>query len=159
MATAVIAACLPTLKPLAVKFLPKLFPDSTSSNTPSPEIHEPARISPQNAGPVSRVFNSLFSRPETRRNRSHLQSKYFGIEDGKIVQLKSRFSALSIGLRSPGSGNASLSRRIGLRPVIVLANMVGQDDQRLKRADNYIRLIRCIHHVVYMQSINLIASN
>lgn len=55
----------------------------------------------QDVGTVSRVLNSLFS----RRDHGHEsgRSKYFDLQDGKIVQLNTRFSAISLGISDPES--------------------------------------------------------
>lgn len=66
MATALIAACLPTLKPLMTKFFPSYFSDSYNLSS---EQHQPSPCPPQqqlprdrHPGYLSQEFNDLFSR-------------------------------------------------------------------------------------------------
>lgn len=89
MSAAVIAACLPALKPLIDKLFPNLFSDDTPTVpwTPLPKGPRVGR-----PGAVSRAFNSLFSRWESREG----EGRFFAAKDGRIVQLQSRFSRLSI---------------------------------------------------------------
>lgn len=102
MASAVIAASLPSLKPLARKWkwLPQIFSFSDSEPValnaaipPPPGGRPPVRQ--QN---VSAVFNSLFSRYETQQILGGCQPKYFCIKNGKIVPVDNRNSGISLGL-------------------------------------------------------------
>jgi hypothetical protein len=94
MATAVIAACLPALKPLAVKIFPRAFSDDATETSPTPWSQDDLGPRPPNVGTISRAFNSLFSK---RGEEGQNPPKYYSVKHGKIVQLQSRFSQLSLG--------------------------------------------------------------
>lgn len=95
MTTAVIAACLPALKPLAVKWFPRFFAEDNCEQSPSWLSQDLGPPLPNVSSNLSRAFNSLFSRWDPREGQN--PPNFFGIRHGKIVQLNSRFSRLSLG--------------------------------------------------------------
>lgn len=90
MATAIIAACLPTLKPLVTKMFPDYFSDTEVPEMPSPV---PQRRLPN--------YDSLFSDASkgTSDRASQVEDgrKYFDLKDGRIVGPDTRVSRLSLG--------------------------------------------------------------
>ncbi|KAG4438098.1 hypothetical protein IFR05_006419 [Cadophora sp. M221] len=134
MASAIIAACLPTLRPLAAKIFPNYFSDtysiSNQEQAASP-VHQPPQFQQiprgRQRGNLSQEFNYLFSHTsdhswmsdeesigmqsstqeskgtqDTQRSDGTIDSQreYFDLQDGQIVWLDNRFSALSIGFVS-----------------------------------------------------------
>lgn len=100
MATAVIAACLPSLRPLGDKW--KWFPGFFAADEDT--LIEPSPT-PGNAQPALRpnvamtMFNSLFSRNEIPARLAD-KREYFGIEDGMIVAVRSLGPRLSVDFSS-----------------------------------------------------------
>jgi len=97
MSSAVIAACLPTLKPLLKKLFPHLSPRTYSNH--EQELGPCPYANRQNAGPgmVSRVLGSAFSKREvTEEDRVLSKSRYFKIGERRIVQAEEGFTRLGV---------------------------------------------------------------